>query len=372
MGSLSTAPIGRAEFSTSAEMSFTSLSDPALIRYTTDSVYQSLVENLDSESYFVENVSAVYISQEYIEELAYNSQANIFFGYTLSEINSQFVGERYIFTLGNNNQTIVQPFVLLEDNTYSQIIQNIAVGTGVILICVTVSVVSAGLGAPAVSMIFAASATKAVAFGTSGFIIGGLSAGIIKGIETKNFDETLNAALLHGSEGFKWGAIVGSITGGVEAGMALKGATLNGLTMNEAATIQRQSKYPLDIIKQFKSMDEYQVYKNAGLKVKMVDGQTSLVRDIDLNHISELGEERVTNLLRMQKGYAPIDPVSGKPFQLHHVAQNSKGTLAILTEAEHQGNSAILNIFGKESEIARNSFAKIRKSYWQSFARTMQ
>jgi len=49
---------------------------------------------------------------------------------------------------------------------------------------------------------------------------------------------------------------------------------------------------------------------------------------------------------------------------LHHVNQNPEGTLAILTEAEHQGNSAILNIFGKESEIDRTAFNAVRKQFW--------
>ncbi len=60
-------------------------------------------------------------------------------------------------------------------------------------------------------------------------------------------------------KGFKWGALGGTISGGVSEAVALKGVALNGLTMNEAATIQKKSKYPLDVIKQMHSMEEYQV-----------------------------------------------------------------------------------------------------------------
>ena len=70
----------------------------------------------------------------------------------------------------------------------------------------------------------------------------------------------------------------------------------------------------------------------------------------------------------MQKGYAPLDPANGKAYQLHHINQDPNGTLAILTEAEHQGNSSILNLFGKESEIDRKAFEAIRKAFWQKFA----
>ena len=76
----------------------------------------------------------------------------------------------------------------------------------------------------------------------------------------------------------------------------------------------------------------------------MVNGKLALVRDIDLNYKSSLPDGReVTNLQRMQEGYAPLDPATGKAYQLHHINQDPNGTLAILKEAEHQGNSSILN-----------------------------
>lgn len=52
------------------EAGFSGMSDPNLLRYTEDTIYENLVTALDSEEYFVENVSAIYISQEYIDELA--------------------------------------------------------------------------------------------------------------------------------------------------------------------------------------------------------------------------------------------------------------------------------------------------------------
>lgn len=55
--------------------SFNGLNDPKLLQYVEDSVYAELVSEFSSEDYIVENVSATYISKEYLEELAYNSQA---------------------------------------------------------------------------------------------------------------------------------------------------------------------------------------------------------------------------------------------------------------------------------------------------------
>lgn len=331
-----------------------------------------LVKELDSEEYFVENVSAVYVSNEYIEELEYNSQSNIYFGFTLEELDEEFQGTRYVFTLGDDGTTVVKPFEEYDDS-YERVIKNVAVGTGVILICVTVSAVTAGAGAPAVGMIFAAAAKTGTTFALSSGTISFAAAAITTGIETGNVEEALKAGALTGSEAFKWGAITGAITGGggatikyTKAMQALKGVPLNGLTTQQAAAIQMESGYPVSIIKQFHSMDEYKIYKDAGLSAKIINNELALVRDIDLNY--KYPGETMNNLERMKQGLAPYDPKTGKVFQLHHIGQKSDATLAILNEAEHQGNSAILNFVDKASEIDRDAFAPIRKKFWKSFA----
>lgn len=351
---------------------FINLNDENLLRYVEDDIYLELVSSLNSSDYYVENVQAVYVSKEYLEELEYNSRSNIFFGYSLADIQQAYGDKKFVFTLGDNGNTIVKPFEDYDD-TWDRVVNNILIGSGVILICVTVSVVSGGVGAPAVSLIFAASAKTGTVMALSSGALGGVASGIVTGIQTGDMNEAIKAAALAGSESFKWGAITGAIAGGVSEAVALKGATLNGLTMNEAATIQKESKYPLDVIKQFKSMEEYNVYKEAGLTAQMVDGKIALVQNIDLNYKSVLPDGReVTNLQRMIEGYAPLDPLTGKAYQLHHIGQKANGTLAVLTEAQHQGNSAILNTIGKESEINRAAFDKIREAFWKDAARLFQ
>ena len=356
------------------EAGFSEMSDPNLLRYTEDTIYESLVSALDSEEYFVENVSAIYISQEYIDELAYNSQANIYFGYTLQDLAEQFQGKKYVFTLGDDGTTIVTEFEDYDD-TYDRALKNVAIGTGVILVCVTVSVVTGGLGAPAVSMIFAASAKTGTIMALSGGAMGCISAGIVTGMQTGDMDEALKAAALAGSEGYKWGAISGAVSGGIGQTIALKGATMNGLTMNEAAAIQRESKYPLDVIKQFKSMEQYEICRDAGLKAVTVNGKTSLVRAIDLDYVDELGR---TNLQRMKQGLAAIDPNSGVSYELHHIGQKTESTLAILTKAEHMqgGNNAIWHEFGVASEVHSASTQSMwltqKQTYWKQLAVLME
>ena len=345
---------------------FDSLSDENLLLEVENLVYRETVEALDSEDYVVENVSAVYLSKEYLEEAAFNSQSNVYFGYTLAELDEIFQGTRYIFTLGDDGTTAVQELQVIGDHTAETMLRNIAIGTGVILVCVTVSVVSAGAGAPAVSIIFAASATKAKTMAVSSAAFGGISAGVVRGIETGDFDEAMEAAALGATEGFKWGAVSGAVIGGGSEAFLLKSATKSGLTMNEVALIQKESNLPMDVISQFHSMKEYLVYKEAGLKPVIVNGRVALVQDIDLNYVSELPDgTKVTNLERMQSGFAPIEPATGKAYQLHHIGQKADGTLAVLTEDQHLGNSTILNIAGKASEIDRSGFGNTRKEFWK-------
>ena len=203
---------------------FQGLDDPALLRYVQDDLYATLEDEFASDDCIVEDITVVYKSKEYMEELVYNSQENIFFGHTLAELEEQFQGQRYVFTLGEDGSTSVQMFEEYDD-TFDRAIKNVAVGSGVILICVTVSVISGGIGATSVCSIFAASAKNGTVMALSSGTLGSVSAGLIFGFETGNMDEAVKAAALAGSEGFKWGAIGGAITGGLREAITFKEPT---------------------------------------------------------------------------------------------------------------------------------------------------
>jgi hypothetical protein len=348
------------------QVQYDSLSDENLLTYVENSVYRDVINSLNSSDYFVDSVSAVYISKEYLEETAYNSQSNIYFGYTLAELNEMFQGTKYVFTLNDDGTTGVEALQEIEDVTVGAMLKDVAVGTGVILVCVSVSLVSAAT-APAVSLIFATSAVTAATFAGSSAVLGGISAGIVRAIQTGDFKEALEAAGESAANGFKWGAISGAITGAAMETLTLKIATQNKLPWGDAAKIQTESDLPLEVISKFRSMDEYNVYKEAGLQNIMVNGKTALIPKFDLDFVSQLPDgTKVTNLERMLRGYAPLDPATGKPFQLHHIGQKNNAILAALTESQHQGNTALLHIFGKESEINRAEFATVRKEFWES------
>lgn len=347
---------------------YKSLSDKGLLVDVEDLVYKETIDAINSEDYVVENVRAVYISKEYLDEMAFNSQSNIYFGYSLDELNEVFGGDSYIFTLGEDGKTTVKKLESIDDKATETMIKNVAIGTGVILICVTVSAISAG-PAPAVSMIFAASAKSASKFAASSAAFGGISRGFVRGIETGDFGEIKEAAAMGASEGFKWGAIGGAVTGGAKEAFSSMSITNSKLKKGDVARIQMGNKWSMDVIKDIQDLDQYKVIK--GMKEINIDGHRVLVpKDIDLNFKSKLPDGTiVTNLDRTNKNLSPIEAATGFPYELHHMGQKANGTLVMLTRDQHRGNYSILHTSNKPSEIDRYEFNKVRNKIWKGYVK---
>lgn len=390
-------------------LNYTSLNDPELLQYVKNTVYTDVVEGLNNEKYFVENVDTVYVSKEYLDELSYNSQENVYFGYTLSDITSEWDDTKYIFTVDDNGQTTVQAFEEYDD-TYDKAIRNVAIGTGVILVCVTVSVVTGGVGAaPAISVIFAASAKTGAAMALSSGVIGGAATAITCGIEGKSLDDTLKETTLSASEGFMWGAIGGAVTGGADKAIALKGEKLKDLTVSEAAQVQQESELSPELIKKFDSMSDYKdfiadsemlqtsaqelesiclnhgfdvkmlnqfhsaeelkVYTDANLIQKVVNGNAALARnDIDITSVvDDMGR---TNLERMQEGLAALDK-DGNAYELHHIGQRNDSPLAILTQGEHDNKALHWNT-NTDNPSSQSGWNNQRKHFWEAIAKMIE
>jgi hypothetical protein len=350
---------------------YKSLDDEKLLRHIEDLVYRDTITSLNSDEYVVENVSAVYVSKEYLDEVAFNSQSNIYFGYSLAELDNVFQGKKYIFTSSDNGTTTVKELEEIKDQSTETMIKNVAIGTGVILICVTVSVLTQGTGATAISEVFASSAKSATSFALSSAVFGGVSAGVVRGIQTGDFNEAIKASSMEASEEFKWGAIGGAIIGGGEKAFSLKQGTKGGLSLNEVAIIQKESKYPIEIISSFKNKDQYQKAKSIGLIPTTVNGKHALGRIIDSNYVDENG---LTNIQRMLNGKPALDP-TGKPYELHHLGQKIDSPLAILTHEEHMGkeNNKIWHVSnsGSENPSSQKEWAAIRKEFWKDFAKKL-
>ena len=276
--------------------------DPEMSEGLEESVYASLRKALNSEEFLVDEVEVAYVSQEYLDEVRDNSQENVFFGYTLSEIRDYFDGTPYVFTV-ENGATVVKPFENYDD-TWEQVAVNVATGTGVIAVCVTVTVLAPAIGAPtAVTAIFTFATGGAVSGAVVDAAISGVFTGITTGVQTGDIEQAIKAAALSASEDCKCGAIIGAVAAGAAEGAGLlkaskyaKKAGEAGLTMSEAAKVQLESGYSLQTIRNMRNMEEYEVYKNAGLKeciVKTPEGtRRILARDLDMKITDKDGRDQ--------------------------------------------------------------------------------
>jgi hypothetical protein len=223
--------------------STTSLNDDDFIYLLKYDIITQLEEN---ESIIIESVKLVFISQEYIDELEYNSQENIYYGYKLSELDEQFGDIKYAFIV-EEGQTIVVPIVNEDfDNTLNTVIKNTAVGSGVIILLVTASIVTGGAGTPVsistAHLVFTCASKSAAIGAATGIASGGFFEGakelvnqLSKGNDV-NWNELGKAVALGTSKGLKWGAIVGAVTGGIQSVVKLAKAGKNVGTYRELKT----------------------------------------------------------------------------------------------------------------------------------------
>lgn len=192
------------------KIDYKSLDDSNLQNLMMENIYSGLEANLSSDDYVVKSIAMTYISKEYIEELNYNNKSNIYFGFTLSELANMFQDKKYVFTVNDKNETIVKEFEFSNDN-YKRMLSNVCIGTGIILGCATISILSTGT---AISAIFMMSAKTATTMALSSAVIDGVLSYGVEYIKTGNTDKALNEGLVNSTEGFKMGAILGAVSGG--------------------------------------------------------------------------------------------------------------------------------------------------------------
>lgn len=140
-----------------------------------------------------------------------------------------------------------------------------------------------------------------------------------------------------------------------------------GLTDEEKAKIKEETGWSDEIIDAIGSMEEYEIYKDAGLQEAEIGSKKCLIcNDIDWNQKDAMGR---TNKERAEQGLSPINK-DGKVIELHHIGQHADSPLAELTPEEHRGkgNDTILHDKTKESEIDRQAFAGERSTHWEARA----
>lgn len=137
-----------------------------------------------------------------------------------------------------------------------------------------------------------------------------------------------------------------------------------GLTEEEKSKLGEETGWHDKILDAMGSMKEAEIYINAELKEKEINGKECLIReDINWDWKDEMGH---TNKERAQQGLSPITD-DGQTVELHHIGQHTDSPLAELTTEQHRGkgNDTILHDKTKETEIDRQDFAYERSNHWK-------
>lgn len=190
------------------DISFTGLDDPKLQEYIVENLYSGFNANLNNEDFEITEISTIYISKEYLDELEYNSKNNIYFGFTDSELNEMFGNQKYVFTVKDGKTVAVKYEEYIDNN--KKMLTNLAIGSGVIIVCATISVSTGGT----ISVVFAASVKTASKFALGSAAFSGITASVIEYYKTGDFNKAIEKGSIEATEGFKWGAIFGAVTGG--------------------------------------------------------------------------------------------------------------------------------------------------------------
>lgn len=147
-----------------------------------------------------------------------------------------------------------------------------------------------------------------------------------------------------------------------------------GLTEEQKAQIIQETGWPKEIVDCIETMEQYEIYENAGLKYAEIDGRPCLIKDIEPDYVDE--ETGLTNRELMEKGRAPIDSKTGEKIELHHMGQDFDSPFAELcSESEHgDGNDKILHDKLKESwrrdATLKNNYQNVqRPNHWKARAK---
>ncbi|HRZ82493.1 MAG TPA: HNH/ENDO VII family nuclease [Candidatus Hydrogenedentes bacterium] len=129
--------------------------------------------------------------------------------------------------------------------------------------------------------------------------------------------------------------------------------------------VKDASPYSDEVTDRIRSADELEVYKDAGLEEREVNGRTCLTDpNIDPNKKDDFGR---TNLERMEQGLPPIGN-DGKEMNLHHIGQKPDSPLAELENTDHRKNSSVLHDREASEVDHGNSWAKERSDHWKARA----
>ncbi len=341
-----------------------SLNDAYFLKQVEDTMYLDLINDSDLSDYLVVDIDTKYVSKEYLEEVSYNSKENIYFGYTLSELYDEFGNEGFSFTLGESGETEVKKFEPYDD-TYDKTITRIAIGAGVILVCVTLSAIAADVGASSISVILSASAETAADFAVSQGVLTAVTVAAEEFINSGDLEKVKKLAADKGSESFMWGAVAGALSRGKDS---LDNTKDDAITENENVDekhLQKDLKYPIELIRRITSMEQVQYLLDSGIVPDMIGGRIALVRPIDYEQIDEATNK--TNIELMREGSAPLDP-NGKQYLAIPIGNIDHYVFIVFTEEEYQSDLMLKIVNAYDNITDKDSYDTLKSEFWKNMA----
>lgn len=123
--------------------------------------------------------------------------------------------------------------------------------------------------------------------------------------------------------------------------------------------MEKESPYSMEVNKYISSPEELQVYKEAGLVERNIDGRVCLIReDLDLDYVDK--QSGLTNAELIAKGRSPYDAKTGERIELHHIGQDFNAPFAELQSvSEHDIYSKTLH--KSEMDSWRRDPEKVRQ-----------
>ncbi len=285
-----------------------SVSDPGFLQQIGDAVYADVTGLLHSDDYAVTSVSAVFVSREYLEEVRYNSLPNVFFGYSVQELDEQFAGEKYFFTPDENNQMTVRTLETMEkaQPEWLRLLNIDPNAEGLFELRVSTRIYTGGEEMPAVSFLLFAAPDDAVELSVSEGKIAAVAAAAIEGIRTKSIGKAVNAARQAYGEGFSWNAVTGITydhafetgeTGGIpsalrseeDAAVLYDGETGTAFLNGEKVSVDTSGAVRPDVLRQTENGVE-------AIEVKNYDLSSEKIVDLLCDELERQVEERKNNL----------------------------------------------------------------------------
>lgn len=160
-----------------------------------------------------------------------------------------------------------------------------------------------------------------------------------------------------------------SLTANGEGGIIKKNNA--SLSQTEYTYVKKETGWSDDVVNYIRTLEEADVYINAGLKEVQVGDRKVLIRsDIDLDMVTPEGD---TNRERMNKGKAPYTK-SGEKIELHHIGQKNESPLAELAKTEHRGKGrhGKLHNLKMKSKVDHDNFNSDREMYWKERLKNME